>query len=351
MASSVLATHLQFAFALFGVSVFLAYLILKLGILDKPNHRSSHSRPTPSIGGISIVGTFAVGLCVIWVISDDARLSTPYMLSFSVAVAIIALVGLIDDIGYFRSFVFKLGAQVIAALVLVLFGIVLERLSFPLIGQIELGWWGYLVTIVWIVGLTNIFNFMDGLNGLAGGTAVIAAAFLCTITYTEGSFFVYIVCYVIAAGASGFLIFNFPRARLFMGDVGSQFVGFTFAALAIIASEIDMSRTSFLIVPMLFFNFIFDTVFTFCRRAFRRENVTEAHRGHLYQLLNQLGWSHVRVSCLHFVMTTIQGGAALLLIGNGSMDPAMFFMPLLILYSVYAYVVVSIAGRRGLLTK
>jgi len=351
MAFSVLATHLQFAFSLFGVSIVLAYLILRLGILDKPNHRSSHSRPTPSIGGISIVGTFAVGLCVIWVISDNARLSTLYMLGFGVAVTIIALVGLIDDLGYFGSFVFKLGAQVIAALFLVAFGIVLERLSLPLVGRIELGWWGYLVTVVWIIGLTNIFNFMDGLNGLAGGTAVIAAVFLCVITYIEGSFFVYIVCYVIAAGAGGFLVFNFPRARLFMGDVGSQFVGFTFAALAIIASEIDMSRTSFLMVPLLFFNFIFDTIFTFCRRAYRREKVTEAHRGHLYQLLNQLGWSHVRVSCFHFAMTIMQGVAALLLIGDGPIDRGMIFIPFLILYSIYAYVVLSIAARRGLLVK
>ena len=79
-----------------------------------------------------------------------------------------------------------------------------------------------------------------------------------------------------------------------MGDVGSQFLGFSFAAIAIIAAEIDTSRTSLLVVPLLFFNFIFDTMFTLCRRLFNGENITQAHRGHLYQLLNQIGWSHVR---------------------------------------------------------
>ena len=112
-----------------------------------------------------------------------------------------------------------------------------------------------------------------------------------------------------AASAAGFLLFNFPKARLFMGDVGSQFIGFAFAALAVIAAEIDASRTSFLVVPLLFFNFIFDTIFTLLRRALRGEDITQAHRTHLYQLLNRIGWSHVQVSLLHFLMTALQGSA------------------------------------------
>ena len=348
MATIVFVTHLLFAIALFCVSVCATYLVLRLGIMHRPNDRSSHSLPTPSTGGIGIFISFSVGFIVICAVSEEARVSTFHIFGFAVAACAIAFVGFLDDLGLFGSFKIKLAGQIGAAVLLLLFGIVLRKLSVPFVGQIELGWVGYPLTIIWIVALTNIFNFMDGLNGMAGGTAVAVAAFLCAITFIEGSYFVYIFCYVMAASAAGFLVFNFPRARLFMGDVGSQFIGFTFAALAVIAAEIDASRTSFLIVPLLFFNFIFDTVFTFCRRAVRGEKVTQAHRTHLYQLLNQLGWSHARVSLLHYTMTATQGVAALLMIEIG-MDQRIFvFVPFLLFQIIYATTLITLARRRGL---
>jgi len=233
--------------------------------------------------------------------------------------------------------------------VLLAFGIVFSRVSLPGIGAIDLGWLGYPLTVIWVVALTNMFNFMDGLNGLAGGTAVIVSAFLCAVTFMEGSFFVYMFCYIMAAGAAGFLVFNFPHARLFMGDVGSQFVGFSFAALAVIAAEIDASRTSFLVVPLLFFNFIFDTVFTLCRRGLRGENVTQAHRTHLYQLLNRVGWSHVQVTLFHICVTAAQGVGALILIGLGPDRRMVVFLPFLVFQILYAAAVVRVARRRGIL--
>ena len=116
-----------------------------------------------------------------------------------------------------------------------------------------------------------------------------------------------------------------------------------------IAAEIDASRTSFLVVPLLFFNFIFDTVFTFCRRALRGEDVTQAHRTHLYQLLNQIGWSHVQVSLFHVGVTAAQGIGALTLIGFGPDSRMLVFLPFLAFQTVYAVVVISVARRRGIL--
>ena len=134
-----------------------------------------------------------------------------------------------------------------------------------------------------------------------------------------------------------------------MGDVGSQFLGFSFAAIAIIAAEVDASRTSLLVVPLLFFNFIFDTTFTLCRRLFNGENITQAHRGHLYQLLNQIGWSHVRVSILHFFMTISQGVGTLFLIRCEPQQQVLVFLPFLILQTVYAVLVIGGARRMGIL--
>ena len=345
----ILVNHILFAAALFCVSVVAAYLVARLGILDEPNHRSSHARPTPSTGGIAIVATFAIGFATVWALSDQARLSTFHLFGFIISALGIALVGFLDDLKRLKTFKIKLGAQIAASVVLLAFGIVFSRVSLPGIGAIDLGWLGYPLTVFWVVALTNIFNFMDGLNGLAGGTAVTVAAFLCAVTFIEGSYFVYMFCYILAAGSAGFLVFNFPRARLFMGDIGSQFIGFSFAALAVIAAEIDVSRTSFLVVPLLFFNFIFDTTFTFCRRVLRGENVAQAHRKHLYQLLNQIGWSHARVSLFHICVTDAQGVGALILVGLDHDSRILIFLPFLIFQVLYATVVISIARGRGLM--
>ena len=351
MTNSVLLSHILFAIALFCVSVVATYLVVRFGVMEEPNHRSSHARPTPSTGGIAIVVTFAIGFAIVWVLSDQARLSTYHLCGFAISALGIAFVGLFDDLKLLKTFKIKLGAQIAASLVLLAFGIVFSQVSLPGIGAIDLGCLGYPLTVFWVVALTNMFNFMDGLNGLAGGTAVTVSAFLCAVTFMEGSFFVYVFCYIMAASAAGFLVFNFPRARLFMGDVGSQFIGSSFATLAVIAAEIDASRTSFLVVPLLFFNFIFDTTFTLCRRALRGENVTEAHRTHLYQLLNQIGWSHAEVSLFHIGITAVQGVGALVLIGFGPDNRMLVFLPFLGFQLIYASVVILVAQRRGIIRR
>ncbi len=344
----VLATHILFAVALFCVSVLVTYKVVHFGILVEPNHRSSHDRPTPSTGGIAIVATFFVGFVMVLIKSDEARLSGHHLLGLGIASFGIALVGLIDDLRLLKTFKLKLAAQLAASLVLVVFGISFTQVSLPGIGAADLGWLGYPLTVIWVVAMTNVFNFMDGLNGLAGGTAVIVSAFLCAVTFLESSYFVYIFCYIFAAGSAGFLVFNFPRARIFMGDVGSQFLGFSFAALAVIAAEIDASRTSFFVVPLLFFNFLFDTSFTFMRRLACGEDVTQAHRTHLYQLLNRTGWSHVGVSAFHFAVTAAQGVGALILIRLGPDDRALMFIPYLVFQIAYAALVMRAARYRGL---
>ena len=173
--------------------------------------------------------------------------------------------------------------------------------------------------------------------------------FLCAVTYLEGSLFVYILCYILVASSAGFLVYNFPRPRLFMGDVGKSVSRF------LICRDCDNCGRDRHIPyisscgPLLFFNFIFDTTFTLCRRLFNGENITQAHRGHLYQLLNQIGWSHVRVSILHFFMTISQGVGTLFLIRCEPQQQVLVFLPFLILQIVYAVLVIGGARRMGIL--
>ena len=349
MAAFALANHLLFAVALFALSAALTWGVLRFGIMAMPNRRSSHDRPIPNSGGVAIVITFFAGYAVLFLVGDDALIASPHMLGFAAAGLGVAAVSLADDLGHFRSFGIKLAAQVSAARVLVAFGIVFREMSLPVVGSFELGWWGYPMTVLWVVAMTNIFNFMDGLDGLAGGCGALVALIFGLITALEGSHFVYILCYVLLASALGFLIFNFPRARIFMGDVGSQFLGFGFAAIAVIAAEYDSSRTSLLIMPLLFFNFVFDATFTFFRRMRASHEVTQAHRTHLYQLMNRLGVSHLRVALFHFAVTVAQGIGALVLIEMQSEYRVVVFAPFLVFQTIYAIVVIRKAGARGLL--
>ena len=147
------------------------------------------------------------------------------------------------------SFKSKLGVQVLVACLLMAFGIVIDDIYWPWDGLSQLGWLAYPITLIWLVGVTNSFKFMDGVNGLTAGVTVIASLFFGTITLLHGSSFVYINCYALLAGGLGMLVVSFPSRRMIMGDLGSTFVGFVFAALAVIALRYDHSHTSFLVMP------------------------------------------------------------------------------------------------------
>jgi UDP-GlcNAc:undecaprenyl-phosphate GlcNAc-1-phosphate transferase len=349
MTFSAFLTHLAFASGLFALSALLTRLMLhRVRIMDLPNERSSHQAPTPKSGGISIVCTFLVGAAAIFFIGDKTRIREDYFIGFVFSAVLIAGISFFDDIRR-RAFAAKLGTQLFSVVLVLAFGIVVDQLTFPRFGVVDLGWWGYPLTFLWIMGLTNAFNFMDGLDGLAAGAAVIVSAFFCAITFSQGSNFVYITCYALLAGSLGFLVFNFPPARIFMGDVGSAFLGFSFAVLAIIAARYDQSHTSFLVMPLLLFNFIYDTFFTFVRRLLRGERVLEAHRSHLYQLLNRTGRSHRFVTLFHYAVCIAQGIGAITMVGITGNQRMLVFLPFLVFQLIYTVVVMRRARAAGLL--
>lgn len=329
----------------------LATLLLArhLNNYDVPNQRSSHTRITPRGGGIAIVAAFLLGISLIHLIGDKTPIYTPYFLGFLAASFLIAVLALYDD---FRrvSFRIKLAGYLLAILAAMLSGIVIDMIHMPWLGLVQLGWWAYPLTLLWMLGLTNSYNFMDGLDGLAAGTALIVAVFMAFISYRQGSHFIYLASLTLAAASLGFLTFNWSPARIFMGDVGSTFLGFTFAVMAVIAARYDHAHTSLFVMPLLLFHFIFDTLFTFLRRLLAGEPVFTAHRSHLYQLLNRLGHTHKKVALIYAAMAISQGVAAIWMVNIPGADRLIIFLPFLLVYLIYAAWLLARAKKSGIVS-
>jgi UDP-GlcNAc:undecaprenyl-phosphate GlcNAc-1-phosphate transferase len=280
-------------------------------------------------------------------LGEESLLSTGALIAFAVSYGTIVVMSLIDDAKQI-GMKGKLAAQVLAAVVVVSAGFWVQQLDVPFFGQMTIGWIGGLITIFWIVALTNAFNFMDGLDSLAGGQAVIAALALALITYLSGAHFILVLSYVLAAASLGFLLHNLPPARIFMGDTGSQFIGFSFALFGIIASQMSPTPVSILTVPILLFSFIWDTGFTLLRRKAAGDPIT-AHRTHLYQLLNRLGWSHRSVAGLYHAFAMLQAGLAVAAYLLQGMFAFYALGGLIALFALFSVPVVFKARRAGIL--
>ena len=309
-----LLEHLAFALMLAGASAAAVRLMIAFPILDHPNERSSHARPTPRGGGVGVVIAFMLGMLVLYQAAQFARIADRAFLGVIAAAAAIAGVALLDDMRDLSARL-RLLAQCGAALVAVASGLVVTRLALPWIGVVELGWAGPVLTLVWVVGCTNAVNFMDGLDGLVGGTLLVVSAALAVIAAEQAGWFVYAAALFLAAGFAGFLPFNIHPARIFMGDVGSQFAGFIMAVLAVAASRFDGQQLSFLIVPLLMFGLLFDAAFTLARRAAMGERLAEGHRTHLYQLAQRAGVPVRAVAAVHWGFAAFHAGLVVLFLG------------------------------------
>jgi UDP-GlcNAc:undecaprenyl-phosphate GlcNAc-1-phosphate transferase len=311
MQLSAVLQHMAFALLLALISAGVVRLMIAFPILDHPNARSAHARPTPRGGGLGVVIAFVAGMVVLYMAARFARIADMQFLGVITAAVAIGAVALVDDVRDLPARL-RLAAQAGAALVAMGSGLIVTKLAIPWTGVVELGLLGPLLTLFWIVGCTNAVNFMDGLDGLVGGTLLVVSAALALIAALQAGWFVYAAALFLAAGFAGFLPFNLHPARIFMGDVGSQFAGFVLAVLAVAAARFDVLQLSFLIVPLLMFGLLFDAGFTLLRRALMRERLAEGHRTHLYQLAQRSGVPVRAVAAVHWGFALFHAGLALL---------------------------------------
>ena len=288
------------------LSYFLVYLIRRYverrQILDHPNERSSHSMPTPRGGGLAIV--LIVTGTGLWVIKE-AELN--HALIYLICGTVIAWLGWRDDVHSLSARV-RFGVQSLVAVVSI-YGLgYFKVVTIPLFGELHLGVVGIIITFLWIVGLTNAYNFMDGIDGIAGGVALSAAFGWMFLAVNTNQHFVYWVALAIAAGSLGFLFHNWSPAKIFMGDAGSTFLGYTFAVLPLLSA--DEGGDALMLGTLLMWTFIMDAGVTFIRRALKGERVFDAHRTHLYQRLVIGGYKHAQVSALYILLTLLAAALA-----------------------------------------
>ena len=280
-------------------------LALRRHLLDHPNERSAHTAPTPRLGGLGIVVPFlAASLVTVLVGSGPVWPETLAILGGTCAMAV---VGLVDDVR-------PLSARIRLLVQLICAGIVVVSVGGDLSARLEpFGFLPHLVLvgamILWIAWITNLYNFMDGINGIAGCQTIIGAGAVALVGFQVGAGPVSWMAIFLAAAAAGFLPFNFPRPSTFMGDVASTAIGFFLACVPLLPATRTVPFESAIIAISLF---VLDATFTLMRRAWRREKVSQAHRSHLYQRLLSFGVGHTPITLIAAAGMAAAGAAAVL---------------------------------------
>ncbi|MGF6209948.1 MraY family glycosyltransferase [Pseudomonas frederiksbergensis] len=271
--------------ASWGLTLVLRRYALAKSLIDIPNERSSHSVPTPRGGGVAIVVSFLLALPAL---AGLDLLSPAALCGLFVSSLLVAVIGFADDHGHIAARWRLLGHFMAAAWALYwLNGLPpLEVLGV----SVDLGWFGDALALVYLVWMLNLYNFMDGIDGLASAEAISVCAAICVIYWFTGFTALVWGPLLLAAAVAGFLFWNFPPARIFMGDAGSGFLGIVLGALAIHAAWAAPELLwSWLILLGVF---IVDATWTLITRLIKGDKIYQAHRSHTYQLASRYFKSH-----------------------------------------------------------
>lgn len=298
---------LQISFIFGFASIWICYFFtkhvlkyaLRSNLTDIPNERSSHTRPTPRGGGLAIficmtLANFGLALCGIYPLSHFFCIFIP--------AGGIAVLGWLDD-RHSLSPRFRLSFQFLSSLLFLicLYFLQLIPVNAEFLGMSNIGFI-FIACLLFFLWLTNLYNFMDGIDGIAGLEAFLVSAGSAFLIYISDYSSPLIGIYIVLAACNlGFLSLNWPPAKIFMGDVGSGYLGFCFAALAIYA---DFSEALSIFASVILLGaFIADASFTLIFRFLRKENIMRAHRDHAYQHAHQNGLSHAQVTTTYGLIT------------------------------------------------
>ncbi|MEK5444537.1 glycosyltransferase family 4 protein [Fredinandcohnia sp. FSL W7-1320] len=273
---------------------FVIKLAIKIGATDKPNHRKVHQKVMPRLGGLAIfigvfVGFFASGLY------------KERMTGIILGALIIIIIGILDD-KYQLSAKVKFIGQIGVAGIIVSTGLTIDFISIPFVEKINLGIWAIPVTIFWIVAITNAINLIDGLDGLAAGISSIGIATIAIMAGIAGKGLILPLALILLGSTIGFLFYNFHPAKIFMGDTGALFLGYSISILSLLGLYKSVTLFSF-VVPILILGVpIFDTTFAIIRRIVNKKPIAAPDKSHLHHRILALGFSHRNTVLIIYAM-------------------------------------------------
>lgn len=275
----------------------------KLGAVDVPGGRKVHKNPMPRLGGLAIYLGFAITTLLFVDLSSK-------VIGLLLGGTVIFLLGMVDDIRNISPKT-KLAGQAAASLIVIFSGIQIEFITNPFDSLIFLGSLSIPFTLLWLVGITNAVNLIDGLDGLASGISAIALFTFSYISFINGQPTVSLLAFLLAVCIVGFLRYNFYPATIFLGDSGSMFLGFNIAALAIFGLLKGVTLIT-LVIPLIILGVpIFDTFFAIVRRKWRRQPIFEADKKHIHHRLMNRGLSHWQTVLVIYFLSLCFSASAL----------------------------------------
>lgn len=302
-------TDLAIAFAIAIITTFIVTfpvkkLAIKLKVVDLPNHRKIHTEVTPRLGGLAIfLGVFFGALYL-----QPHHQHLPEILLGAI---VILITGALDDRFQIRP-VIKLSGQLIAASFLVSSGLIIDQVTLPLLGLVDLGFASVLFTVLWVVGITNAINLIDGLDGLATGVTTIALISMFIMALIDMQVMAAYLCIVLIGANLGFLYHNFYPAKIYMGDTGSNFLGYAIAVVSMLGLFKNIALFSFVIPIIVLAVPIFDTLFAIVRRAYNKEKIMMPDNKHIHYQLLAKGFSHRKTVLVIYAFSALFGAMAIL---------------------------------------
>ena len=299
----------------------------KIGAIDVPkDNRRMHKKPVPRLGGLATFLGFIVSILLFANIDHE-------MQGILLGAVIIVVLGVVDDMTPLRAY-FKFVVQIAAALVAVFHGVVIETLSNPNVFSQSpywnLGWLAVPITVLWIVGITNAVNLIDGLDGLACGVSTISALTMLVIALLVSEGGIAVIMASLVGACLGFMPYNKNPAKMFMGDTGSTFLGYILATISIQGLFKYYAIVSFA-VPFLILGLpMFDTLFAIVRRLAHGQNPMAPDRGHIHHRLIDMGLSQKQAVAALYVVSSILGLSAVVLTASGAIKAMLLLMALMI---------------------
>ncbi|MCX6537033.1 MAG: glycosyltransferase family 4 protein [Actinobacteria bacterium] len=274
----------------FGVTHFVRRNAIKRKKFDIPNDRSSHKNPTPRGGGIAVAAAFIFGLLALLIRRDIDRES---FYAIVVPGSLVAIIGYLDDLGRVTAARLRLIGHFVAAVIAVyILGGLPPMTLFS--ETIDIGFVGNIIAVLFLVWMLNLFNFMDGIDSITGVEALTSCLVLVFFLINKSETELWQVPALLCGAVVGFLYFNWPPAKIFLGDIGSGFIGFTIGVIALVIAKTQPLITWATII--LLGVFIVDATVTLIRRLINKQQISEAHRSHAFQHLANSADRHLKVS-------------------------------------------------------